>query len=878
MARRLRAVKPAARRTSAARGRNRATLETLELRALMAVLPAGFVQTTVLEGLASPTTMEIAPDGRIFVAEQGGALRVIKNGQLLDEPFLTVDVDARGERGLVGVVFDPEFDFNQYVYVYYTSTDAPTHNRLSRFTAHGDHALPGSETVILDLDPLSGAVIHNSGAMHFAPDGTLYVAVGDNYDNTTSQSLSNPFGKMLRINKDGSIPEDNPFVGIAGAEPAIWAYGLRNPFTFNINNAGDIFINDVGFNSWEEINRGVAGANYGWPITEGPTADPRFTSPIFAYPHGANSIESGCAIAGGVFYEPENMQFPAQMGGDYFFADFCNHWIRRYDLTTNQVVPFASDLTQFITDVDIDGQGNLYYLSRRLEDMQGGIYRIQYAPGVEAAILTEPADVEVAPGQNAVFSVVASGRGTLSYQWQRNGAPINGATLRTLTVPNVTAANDGARYRVVVTDASGSVTSREARLTVLASQPPVPEILTPMMDARYTAGDTITFTSAATDPEDGALPENAFTWWVDFRHDEHAHPFLAPVEGASSGSFTIPTIGETASNVWYRIHVSVTDSSGVMRIATRDVLPNTAAIEIVAAPSSLELIFDGRPVNPPIQFVGVAGVERTLEAPLTQTVHGTTWTFTGWSNGSPASFTLSTPGVPTKLTAGYEATAGHGLWIKALYRDVLGREAGANEIDYYSRRIEAGVITETIVAALVNSAEVRSKVIATMYNEYLGRAMEEAGRLYWLDIWTSKGLEIVRTSIMGAPEALAFKGGNEPWVRSLYSTFLNRTAGQSEVNYYLDILNQTPTTTPVRRGGGTPSPPTGALSRIVVLGFVRSPEFRTSQLNAMYQKYFGRSIGPNELNYWMDLLNVGKTLDEIQISLLDSAEYKNRVR
>ena len=157
-----------------------------------ALLPPGFAETQVATGLASPTAMAFSPDGRLFVAEQGGRLRVIKDGALLATPFLTVSVNSAGERGLLGVAFDPGFAFNQYVYVYYTTAASPIHNRVSRFTASGDVALPGSEVVIMDLENLSAATNHNGGAIHFGPDGTLYVAVGDNANGANSQTT--PFG------------------------------------------------------------------------------------------------------------------------------------------------------------------------------------------------------------------------------------------------------------------------------------------------------------------------------------------------------------------------------------------------------------------------------------------------------------------------------------------------------------------------------------------------------------------------------------------------------------------------------------------------------------------------------------------------------------
>ena len=124
-------------------------------RGAAAAIPSGFTETQIVGGLQNPTAMAFAPDGRIFVCLQDGRLRVIKNGALLTQPFLTVNVDSAGERGLLGVAFDPNFASNQYIYVYYTATSPTIHNRISRFTANGDVAVPGSETTILELDNLS---------------------------------------------------------------------------------------------------------------------------------------------------------------------------------------------------------------------------------------------------------------------------------------------------------------------------------------------------------------------------------------------------------------------------------------------------------------------------------------------------------------------------------------------------------------------------------------------------------------------------------------------------------------------------------------------------------------------------------------------------
>ncbi|HET9713303.1 MAG TPA: PQQ-dependent sugar dehydrogenase, partial [Pyrinomonadaceae bacterium] len=257
-----------------------------------ATLPPGFTETQI-SGLSNPTAMEIAPDGRIFVCLQGGSLRVIKNGTLLPAPFITLNVDPNGERGLLGIAFDPNFATNNFLYLYYTVPTDPRHNRVSRFTANGDVVVPGSETIIMELENLTTATNHNGGAIHFGPDGKLYVAVGENATASNAQTLTNRLGKMLRINADGSIPTDNPFFNQAtGNNRSIWALGLRNPFTFAFQpGTNRLFINDVGQNTWEEINDGIAGSNYGWPTCEGFCNPPNanFRDPIFAYMNDANT-------------------------------------------------------------------------------------------------------------------------------------------------------------------------------------------------------------------------------------------------------------------------------------------------------------------------------------------------------------------------------------------------------------------------------------------------------------------------------------------------------------------------------------------------------------------------------------------------------------
>ena len=284
-----------------------------------------------------------------------------------------------------------------------------------------------------------------------------------------------------------------------------------------------MFINDVGAKTWEEINDGVAGANYGWSDTEGPTSDPRFRSPVFSYGHGTTAT-TGCAITGGAFYNPPSTQFPSSYVGDYFFADYCNGWIRKLDPAAgNSVVDFATG-GRVIVDVDVAPDGSLYYLSR---SGTGEVYRIAYTGSLAPTISTHPASLTVTLGQSATFSVTASGAAPLSYQWQRNGIDIVGATQPSYTLANAQPSDSGARFRVRVTNSAGAATSSDAVLTVTSNLPPTATINLPQAGMLYSGGQTITYGGSGSDPEDGPLGGSRFTWVVDFHHASHIHPFVA---------------------------------------------------------------------------------------------------------------------------------------------------------------------------------------------------------------------------------------------------------------------------------------------------------------------------------------------------------------
>ncbi|MBC8122495.1 MAG: PQQ-dependent sugar dehydrogenase [Gemmatimonadaceae bacterium] len=616
-------------------------------------LPAGFTESVVATGIYRPTTMEFAPDGRLFVNQQNGFVRVIKNGTLLTTPFVSVPIDGHGERGLIGITFDPDFTTNNYVYLYYTATTPTIHNRVSRFTANGDVAVPGSERILLELEDLGEATIHNGGAIHFGSDKKLYVGVGDNTNSANSQSLNTRLGKMLRINRDGSIPTTNPYYETAtGANRAIWAMGLRNPFSFSVQpGTGRILINDVGQDIWEEINEGIAGSNYGWPATEGPTTNSAYRSPIFAYEHDLDDpvLSSACSITGGTFYNPSTAQFPASYVGSYFFADYCGSWINVL-ASDGSVTRFAGETARPV-DVKVSSNGSLYYLSRDNE----AVYKLSSSQA--PAISRQPTSQTVQEGQSATFRVTASGAAPLTYQWQRNETNIAGATTASYTLASATLADNGAKFRVVVSNAYGRLTSNQATLTITTNSPPQATITSPIPGSLYSGGQTISVAGTATDPEDGTLGAGAFSWTVVFYHGTHTHPFLGPLTGIKSGSFTIPTQGETATDVWYRIQLTVTDSKGAQAKSSVDIFPRLVALNLATTPSGLQLTLDGQPVTTPITIESVVGLERTLGAISAQTLEGEQYQFDAWTDGKAISHIISTPTADTTYTAAFRNTA-----------------------------------------------------------------------------------------------------------------------------------------------------------------------------------------------------------------------------
>jgi len=325
----------------------------------------------------------------IFITEQGGVIYSFSTSTP-QQANVFLDITDRvnrggNEEGLLGLVFDPDYQENSHFYVYYSAVD-PTRSVLSRFSLDQENtevADPESEVIIMEVEqPYSN---HNAGQLAFGPDGYLYVALGDGGSAGdplgNGQNLTTLLGSILRIDVNGlsgpgdyGIPADNPFVGVEGAREEIWAYGLRNPWRFSFDSTtGLLWAGDVGQNSWEEIDIITKGANYGWNTMEGshcysPSTgcnQTGLTLPVVEYDHS-----QGCSVTGGHVYKGEQI---ASLQGYYIYGDYCsgNIWALAHDgsVVTDNILLVDSGLT--ITSFGEDQAGNLYILDR-----QGGIYTL----------------------------------------------------------------------------------------------------------------------------------------------------------------------------------------------------------------------------------------------------------------------------------------------------------------------------------------------------------------------------------------------------------------------------------------------------------------------------------------------------------------------
>lgn len=344
----------------------------------------------IAAGLASPVHLT-APQGdaRLFVVEQAGVIRIIRDGSLLPAPFLDISarVSSGGERGLFSMAFDPDYDDTGHFWVNFTDTNGNT--RVERFSVSSDPDVADASSALLVLAVDQPYSNHNGGQIAFGPDGMLYVGMGDGGGSGDpddhAQDRSTLLGSLLRIDvriAPYAIPPDNPFAASTSARPEIWAYGLRNPWRFSFDAVtGDIYIADVGQSQWEEINVvsiDDAPVNYGWPIMEGThcfgSSDCDRTGlvlPVHEYTHA-----DGCSVTGGHVYRGSAL---SGLAGIYFYSDFCAGFLRSFRLSGGTATEHrewaVGDLGQVLSFGE-DAEGELYLLSRN-----GSVYRLAPDPG-----------------------------------------------------------------------------------------------------------------------------------------------------------------------------------------------------------------------------------------------------------------------------------------------------------------------------------------------------------------------------------------------------------------------------------------------------------------------------------------------------------------
>ncbi len=648
------------------------------------VLPTGFTDEQVTP-LAAPTALAFTPDGRLLITTQPGQLRVYQNGALVATPALNLAspdvICSNSERGLLGVAVDPAFATpgNNFIYLYYTFDRAGTCvNRVSRFLLSASNVASG-QTVLIDNIP-STAGNHNAGDLQFGRDGYLYVSVGDggcDYASPSNCAGANDaardqhslVGKILRITRDGTIPTDNPFTGAGTADcratggttagnkcRETFAWGFRNPFriAFDPNDGGTrFFINDVGQNTWEEIDLAQAGADYGWNVREGHCANGSttncgpppagMTNPVHDY---GRSV--GGSITGGAFV-PFGL-WPADYDGDYLFADYVAGKIFRIEGTG------AGSRTEFATAL---GGSSAVHL--RFGPRAGGqaLYYTTYAGGGEvrriyhsAANGVPTAAMTASPTSGpAPLTVNFNGSGSsdpdgdaLTWLWTFGDGQTATTTVATTSHPYAAGSYTAS---LSVRDSNGATSAPVTVAISSGNTAPSPVISSPAAGATFFVGQTITLTGSATDAQDGTINPATLQWTVLRHHMTHTHPWFSGT--GNNLTFTAPAPEDLAAttNSFLEVILTATDSGGLSGTTNRNVQPRTVSITLATNPSGRNVTVNGTAVTGPTTITSWQGWQLTLAAPTREGP----WSFVSWSDGGAATHTVVTPATPTTYTA-----------------------------------------------------------------------------------------------------------------------------------------------------------------------------------------------------------------------------------
>lgn len=686
-------------------------------------LPANFTDTLVAS-VGGPTALAFTLDGRMLVTTQGGTLRVYQGSTFLATALnLSSIICSNSERGLLGVAVDPNFSTNHSIYLYYTrktsgscpsNTSGSPVNRVARFTLAVTNTInPASEVVLVDNMPSPNGN-HNAGDLHFGQDGYLYISVGDggcDYNppessecggnNDASRDQHILLGKILRITRDGDIPPSNPFQGAGTARCNVtgrttagqkcqetFAWGLRNPFRFAFQpGTSQFYINDVGQGTWEEIDQGLSGADYGWNVREGHCANGStsncgappagMTNPIYDY--GRNT---GCAsITGGAFV-PAGV-WPAPYDGAYLFSDYvCGKIFRLVPQNGGgfSAVDFATGLGNS-SAVDLafgpfNGTQALYYTTYA---GGGQIRRITYlsANSLPTALVSANPNFGALP-----LGVTFSGTGSsdpdedypLTYMWNfgDGSAPVetaNVTTTHSYTVAGVYTATLNVR------DTRGGVSAPATVRVYPGNTPPILTILSPTISIQFTVGQTLTLQGQASDTEDGGtLPNSALTWQVILHHvdvtspgTEHTHPYFGPIAG-NNLPFAAPSPEDlnAAPLSYLELRLTATDSWGLGATVTQTLQPHRVNVTFKTVPAGLGLIANGVSITTPKTLVSWEGYALNMLAPVQTDNQGKAWAFHAWSDGGDAAHTIVTPATAVTYTATF--TPAIPIWLPILFK------------------------------------------------------------------------------------------------------------------------------------------------------------------------------------------------------------------
>ncbi|NNE74239.1 MAG: PKD domain-containing protein, partial [Acidimicrobiales bacterium] len=636
---------------------------------------ADFVDEPVISNMAVTTSMDWLPDGRALIGSKWGKITLADpaNGSASD--YFTLDVDSAGERGLLDILVHPNFSQNNYFYAYYS---APNTTRLTieRFTFTGNGGADSGSGVVLWQNPgpthAQFGQYHIGGSLNIGPDDKFYLTVGDGYDGNNGQDLTTVFGKVLRINQNGSVPASNPFHDAGGPNiDEIWAYGLRNPFRASFDDVTErFFIGDVGGNvaneAYEEVNIGLAGKNYGWALCQGPLgpgnigpdcpSNVDIEPPIHFYAHDpGGACCQNASITGGEIIR--STALPNEMWGAYVYGDYAQRELRY--LTFNPDGSVASDQQLIDLDpqqpvwIDVGPDGHIYYLDFVYGGNNSELRRVRYTGTPNQPPTIGTASASPTSG-GAPLTVTFSGAAAdpdddpITYSWDFG----DGSSSANPNATHTYAAAGTYTARLTATANGDSVFSDP--ITIQAGSAPVVTITSPLPTDIFDAGDTLDLSATATD--DGPQNELTYRWDVLQVHDDHTHPRTGNngLSGAST-TYAIATDGhDYTGDTSILAIVTVTDGDGLSTVAEVEIEPNRRAIGVESSDPAVSTVrVDGINQSLPFTIDTVTGFEHEIEALDQPCGAPNPRQWAGWSTGAAQVFDYTVPASDETLTADY---------------------------------------------------------------------------------------------------------------------------------------------------------------------------------------------------------------------------------